>query len=486
MVTRSTAGACPVCSKVIKKGESSVPCSLSCGKKVHQICLEQGADEGSEGEPPPATWTCKTCLRPTNQHGANIENGLVALIASLERSNAKKLEMALELGEVKAKNISLEAENAELKQLIQKSQNIGHFPHVSSAPRSVAKSPAHQPILAQVLATTSPRPPPDRGGEVPDYAAVAAGVAAKVVNKEGSGKLRAQLAPNQNKTTRPSTKAISTSDIYVASKDSKSNDAAVSLVKKHLHTVPDIMDHIEEVVPLKMHNTVVIKCTNAESRKLVKDTLEKAIGESHKIEHSRKPRREIKVHDIAFDETFPPKLEDGTVDKDAILCDIIAKNKLPEDGFISVKSVGLIAKGNPKSNGRISLLVDEKTKEAILGGNGLKVGWSRCRRLEEVCPILQCYKCRGYNHTQTSCWLNKETPEKNICSICTEDHRPKDCPSKKERENFKCINCVNHNKKQVTLSEPNILEHNHRADDHYNCPIYAHVCKNYEARMARD
>lgn len=143
---------------------------------------------------------------------------------------------------------------------------------------------------------------------------------------------------------------------------------------------------------------------------------------------------------------FPPKLPDGTIDKDAIIADIISKNKLPEDGFLSVKSVET-SNGKGSSYGRINLLVDDKTKNMLLNGDGIKIGWSRCRRLEEVSSILQCYKCRGFNHTQTACWLNKETTEKNICSICTQNHRPKECPEKNQRENFKCINCVNYTTK---------------------------------------
>jgi hypothetical protein len=173
------------------------------------------------------------------------------------------------------------------------------------------------------------------------------------------------------------------------------------------------------------------------------------------------------------------------VDNDAILNDIRANNELPDDGFISVKNVEMsAAQGITTSYGRINLLVDDKMRDVLLGGNGLKIGWSRCRRLEEVCPIIQCYKCRGYNHTQATCWLNKGTPENTtICSICAENHRPKECPYKNQRVLYKCINCVNHNNKQAQLSEPNILDQNHRADDRYKCQIYVHVCKIYEDRQ---
>jgi hypothetical protein len=489
MVAGSKAGSCPVCKKGFKK-RIYVLCSSSCGRKVHRTCLESGEDEGGDGEPPPATWTCDTCLQPTeptNEHGADFQAGVFAL---LDKFLAQNLEMATEIGGLRAKNCILESQKAELKQLIQELQNNAQFSHVSTV-SNVAISPANLPqdFAKELVTTVVPRPPPDRGGEVLDYASATAATAS---SKRGSGALRPQQQlNNKNKPVRP---IITTSDIYVATKDSKSNASAATLVKKHLQCIPGVMDHIEEVIPLKLLNTAVIKCSNSESRILIKDMLEKAIGESHKIEHSRKPRREIKVHDVAFDETFPPKLEDGSVDKDAILCEILAKNNLPEDGFISVKTVEtLYAQENHNSRGRISLLVDDKTKEALLGGNGLKVGWSRCRQIEEVCPILQCYKCRGYNHTQATCWLNKKTPEKIICAICTEDHRPKDCPYKNQREqyknlreHYKCINCVNHNKKQVNLSEQNIFDQNHRADDRYNCQIYVSACKNYEARIARD
>jgi hypothetical protein len=481
------AGGCALCTQNIKRVQSSLECRFSCGAKVHQACWEEGGGIGNSGDPSPATYTCETCSRPNNQGDPTLGGGVLAL---LKESIERNLLLATELGEAKAKIHFLGSENAELKQTIQ------HFNTNQAIP-----SPGYTMPSSVAIPNTAQHPPiPDRA--TPPPAATANNYAAVVASNQRApnrasaadevGTAVVGIAPGEwrdvltRKTKAPRPNII-TCDIYVAPKDSSSNDAAVVLVKSHLSKIPDIMDHIEQVHSLKMPNKAVIKCKDADSRKIVKDTLEKAIGDSHQIEHSRKPRREIKIHDVVFDESFPPMLPDGTADKDAILLDILAKNKLPDDCIISVKKVETVGEpGKPNSFGKIYLLVDEKTKLVLLNGDGIKVGWSRCRQLEEISSLLQCYKCRGFNHTRATCWLNKETPEKNICVICSEDHRPKDCPFRTQPENFKCNNCVNHNKKQVNLSEPNNWETNHRADNQNVCLSREHARLNHEARLARD
>jgi hypothetical protein len=498
MVVRNAAGNCPFCKNSVNVRHPQLQC-LTCGRKVHLKCLGPGGSGSGGGEPSPATWTCDTCSRPKPTPGDYEDIGAKEVIALLRDSIEKNLAMAQELGKLRETIHELESQKAGLQQIIQKLQNNCQPSQVCESgvaipPAISTVSPKKPPVSAPVPAAVAALPRDSQDDRA--YAAVVAvpppptrsvGV---VPSKRGIGTLLRQQGQHVSATHQNNTRPIiKTSDIYVACKDSKSKDAAVSLVKKHLQSVPNVMDHIDEVLPLKLSNTLVIKCSNAESRSIIKATLEKAIGDSYKIEHSRKPRREIKVHDVACDEKFPPRLEDGTVDKDAILNDILAKNNLLQDSYISVKNVEMpVTQGKPTSFARVNLLVDDKSRELLLGGNGIKIGWSRCRRLEEVCPIIQCYKCRGYNHTQAACWMNKKTPEnKIICSICTENHRPKECPSKNQRELYNCINCVNHNNKQVHQSEPNILNQNHRADDRYKCQIYVRVCQIYEDRqLARD
>jgi hypothetical protein len=487
MAGRSTAGGCGLCDRTINKRHPSLECNFSCGAKVHLTCLEARGGIGSSEDPSPATYTCETCSRSNNNGDATLEGGVLALLKdTIEKYQLK----ATELGEANKTIHFLQSKVEELERTIKNFNNNRDIP----IPRNNMPSSVAIPVTAQQsIPTRAATPPPATAN---NYATVVASnqsnrlSAAGEVSTAGvaveTGEWRA-VPTRKAKTTRPARPTITTCDIYVAPKDCSSNDAAVVLVKSHLSTVPNIMDHIEQVHSLKMPNKAVIKCTNAESRKIVKESLEKAIGVSHQIEHSRKPRREIKIHDVVFDDSFPPVLADGTADKDAILADILAKNKLPEDGFISVKKVEMVGElRKPNSYGKIYLLVDEKTKEVLLQGDGIRVGWSRCRHLEEISSLLQCYKCRGFNHTRATCWLNKKTPDRTICAICSEDHRPKDCPYRTQPEHFKCNNCVNYNNKQVKLSEPNLFETNHRADDQYECPSRVHATNNHEARLARD
>jgi hypothetical protein len=100
--------------------------------------------------------------------------------------------------------------------------------------------------------------------------------------------------------------------------------------------------------------------------------------------------------------------------------------------------------------------------------------------------VLQ--KWKNYDDAKFECTKLKKnlvslaSREKNMCfqRILAEDHRPKDCPYRTQPEHFKC------NNKQVKLSEPNLFETNHRADDQCECPSRAHATINHEARLARD
>lgn len=47
-------------------------------------------------------------------------------------------------------------------------------------------------------------------------------------------------------------------------------------------------------------------------------------------------------------------------------------------------------------------------------------------------PLLQCYKCFGFNHSSKIC------KHKQVCSLCAEEHFYKDCP---QSEAVKCKNC---------------------------------------------
>ena len=53
---------------------------------------------------------------------------------------------------------------------------------------------------------------------------------------------------------------------------------------------------------------------------------------------------------------------------------------------------------------------------------------------------LQCYRCQNFGHLSTSC--KAKTPEIFTCLYCSANHRSSSCPSKKNKKEHKCANCL--------------------------------------------
>ncbi|XP_023212011.1 uncharacterized protein LOC111614878 [Centruroides sculpturatus] len=78
-------------------------------------------------------------------------------------------------------------------------------------------------------------------------------------------------------------------------------------------------------------------------------------------------------------------------------------------------------------------VVSPFVRKLFLRMDKINIEWSRCR-VVDFCPILQCFKCCGYNHSSRDCPQTYYT-----CSHCAGEHTYKDCP------NFEyepiCCNC---------------------------------------------
>jgi hypothetical protein len=136
----------------------------------------------------------------------------------------------------------------------------------------------------------------------------------------------AQKTNNNNKQK----KKITTSDIFVKSKEdqNKNKQQALDEVKKHLPP-NTIKDHIEDVTGLLgKGSAVVVKCTDEASRMIVEQALKTAIGDAYEIEkgHQRVLKSKVKVLDVK-DEDLPTDSE-GLVDSDQLL------NKIKEKKII--------------------------------------------------------------------------------------------------------------------------------------------------------
>jgi hypothetical protein len=86
------------------------------------------------------------------------------------------------------------------------------------------------------------------------------------------------------------------------------------------------------------------------------------------------------------------------------------------------------------------------------------IGYQRIR-VEDISPLIQCFKCLKFGHIHSSC-----SQEHSVCAFCAQNHDSREC--KKDGVTKVCVNCRNHKRTEVE----------HSAFD-YRCPIK----KNYDS-----
>ena len=82
----------------------------------------------------------------------------------------------------------------------------------------------------------------------------------------------------------------------------------------------------------------------------------------------------------------------------------------------------------------------------------------RLVRVEEHFPLIQCFKCCMYGHTQVAC--KRASP---ICLFCAEFHLFNTCPDKDKRDSRRCYNCFHDPARKADTA--------HAANDYQKCPL---------------
>lgn len=171
---------------------------------------------------------------------------------------------------------------------------------------------------------------------------------------------------------------------------------------------------------------IAVSCENDDDRQLLKNEVEKKLGEQYEVKEVSKWKPKLQV--IGIEEDLSKEdLKECIVKQNSYInsdCDLDVKViRKWRTGFMAILEVGA------------------NIFENILNHGKLKIGWNVCK-VFECLDVLRCYKCLGFRHKSADCRNVKGDIQ--LCAACGgENHRERDCKSKE----MKCINCVRANEK---------------------------------------
>lgn len=194
---------------------------------------------------------------------------------------------------------------------------------------------------------------------------------------------------------------------------------------------------------------VVVGCENKSQAEILKDKVNKELGEKYVIQAPMKKKLKIKIFDVDQEDS----------ENEQELWEKITEQNGFRKGSIHGKTLH-VAK-NERRNGRnqgmtVIAEVDEETHKKLLEEEKLKIGWSMCR-VQNYIGLLRCFKCCGFYHFAKDC--KKEV----ACGKCAGKHATKECESKIK----KCINCED----KIKNFKINNLDSSHSAFDR-DCQCY--------------
>lgn len=197
-------------------------------------------------------------------------------------------------------------------------------------------------------------------------------------------------------------------------------------------------------VEKRKNGTLVIQSENKEEREKIKHAIQNEMSENYEIKIPNQIDMQILITDMNFKMT-----------ESEIMEKLIKQNPILETSKMEIVKLFETNRYNRKVyNARIKIDNDSYTK--VIEEKKLKVGWDICRVFDGT-TIVQCFKCKGYNHKAADC-KNLET-----CYKCHGNHNNNEC---NEEILMKCINCVRTNKRlNLGLDEDHVT--NNR-----ECPVY--------------
>lgn len=191
--------------------------------------------------------------------------------------------------------------------------------------------------------------------------------------------------------------------------------------------------------------TVTVVLKDVASSKLLKETVEKNMGEQYDVKMREGIKPTIKIVGLS-DEMDEVELKETLVEQNDVFSDL--KHFKLRKFYCNEKW----------KYAQYSVIVelDATTFFKAMDAGKLNVGWDRCRVFDGL-DVTRCYKCCAFNHRIADCKAERET-----CAICAGEHNVKQCQSKQE----KCVNCD-----KIRTERKLDIDINHPAWSS-KCPVY--------------
>ena len=176
-----------------------------------------------------------------------------------------------------------------------------------------------------------------------------------------------------------------------------------------------------------------------------KDKAKKTLGKDYKVTDGSKQLKKL-LPRLRLDKV-DPSLLDGDKDqvKVAIKESLLLKNQrvskaLQDDNLQTLEVIHF-----DKKREFAVLKVSPAIKALIkAGGNRLYLG-CKVQEATDYVHLVQCYNCNAFGHKADAC--NRRG---SVCLYCAGSHRSYTCTKKKQPKDYRCINCLNSNDKNLS------------------------------------
>ncbi|XP_075156975.1 uncharacterized protein LOC142230218 [Haematobia irritans] len=258
-----------------------------------------------------------------------------------------------------------------------------------------------------------------------------------------------------------------TGDDTYASKLKSANSVPVILKPKNQQTSELTEKEVKEKIkPSDLNMTVkriakrndgiiAISCDNVSERNALSDKIKEKMGNEYEVQAPRMRNPKILVTGMSEE-----------LEKSVIVRAIKNQNDINDVNLQCIKVYK--SNKNPQIFNAI-IETDGEGYNKIMGKKKIYVEWDRCP-VYEICNVLRCFKCWGFNHTAKYCKNDGQ-----ICAKCSQTgHTYREC-----RNSSKCINCVKA-KERLRLADIDI-GHDSRSED---CPVLIRRRKMETERIA--